>query len=57
MIWWSDDRGRYEQPIDVWAAYKAKLAGNATAAQDTTINESQDALIGYATGRRGASTL
>ena len=46
-----------KQPIDVWVAYKAKLAGNSTVAQDTTIDESQDALIGYATGRRGASTL
>ena len=46
-----------KQPIDVWNAYKARLNGNATPAQNTTIDESQDALVEDARGRRGASTL
>jgi hypothetical protein len=45
------------QPIDVWNSYKARQNGNATAAQTTMIDQSQDALISYARSRRGASAL
>ena len=46
-----------KRPIDVWAAYVATGAGNATAAQTQLIVDTQQALVDDAVKRRGPSTL
>ena len=46
-----------KRPIDVWAAYVATGAGNATATQTQLIADTQQALVDDAVKRRGPSTL